>query len=150
MGLPSLIEFQSGADPCLRVVIWASWMAGCLALCLNVSVMHPVIGLACMLAAAASFPLWTLRSLHQRYLKLHADGTVSLSPGHGRWSPNTWRTRWYTVIRIQSGKRKWHAWISARNNSPDDYRRLGIWCQFLPMDAATGFDQETNRKTFLQ
>jgi hypothetical protein len=137
MALPTLIELQSGADRRLKVGLWLVWMAALGSVAVHLS-QKPVW----LVSLSAGLLLWSI-PLHRspihrsRHLLLHANGQASIAGKPGHWQRNIWRSRWYTVIRIEQGGQHWHAWISAQNNSAHDYRRLGVWSRFCPRETET-------------
>ncbi len=136
MALPNQIEVQSGADQRLFVGLWLLWLAALVNTLVYVQVMPFVLQVFSFALLILSLPRGNSASLKRQYLRLHASGSLSCDELQGRWSSNTWRSPWYTVIRIQTEKQLWWAWISASKNPPDVYRWLGIWCRYSPQQPA--------------
>jgi len=136
MALPSQIEVQSGGDGPLFVGLWLIWLAALVNMLVHAQAMPLALFAvgACLLIL--SIPRPSFPSLKLQHFQLHATGNVTGVEMQGRWHSNTWRSPWYTVIRIRTEKQQWWAWISASNNSPDAYRRLGIWCRYSPQQSA--------------
>lgn len=131
MALPGLIKVQSGGDPRLWAGLWLIWLAAAVTTLVNAARQPALLSMASVVLLLWALPRVSA-SLQPRQLQLQSNGSVSYADGHGRWSTNTWRSPWYTVIRIRTDQTQWWAWISARHNSAEDYRRLGIWCRYAP------------------
>ncbi|HKX55881.1 MAG TPA: protein YgfX [Xanthomonadales bacterium] len=135
MSLPSQVELQSGGDRRLLAGLWLVWLAALSAVLVHAQRMPGVLLIAGAVLLLLSIPRADSPSLQTRHLQLQSNGSVSYGDLYGQWHRNTWRSPWYTVIRIQTSHSHWWAWISARNNSPESYRRLGIWCRYSPQQS---------------
>jgi len=145
MALPSQIEIQCGGDRRLLTGLWLVWLAALLSTLAYAQLMPLALQLISFTLLIASLPRASSRSMKPQHLRLHASGSLSCGELRGRWSSNTWRNPWYTVIRIQTGKQQWWAWISVSRNPPDAWRRLGIWCRYSPQQSPgmAGFDHSS-------
>lgn len=136
MALPNRIELNGGADLALQRIAWFTWLAALASVMLHAQRMPP--GLLLLVAAVL---LWSVPSRTGRHqpgcrLVLHNNGQAQWGEVRGVWLDSTWRSRWFTVIRFHSDTSRLCIWVSARNNSKDDYRHLGTWCNFSPRTAA--------------
>jgi len=136
MALPSQIEVHSGGDMRLYVGLWLVWLAALLNIVIHWQAMALALQLVSFALLMLSIPRRSVPSLKAQKLRLHASGNFSCDESQGRWHSNTWRNPWYTVIRVRTEDKQWWAWISASRNSPDVYRRLGIWCRYSPQQSA--------------
>jgi hypothetical protein len=132
MTLPSQIEVQSGGNACLTAGLWLVWLGAVSAILAHAHRMPVMLLIAGTVLLLGSIPRTFSASLQRRQLHLQANGSVSYGEMHGKWHSNTWRCSRFTVIPIRTDKTHWWAWISARNNLPENYRRLGIWCRYSP------------------
>lgn len=140
MALPNQIEVQSGGDRRLFLGLVVVWLIALVATLINAQRMPALLLVACVALLLWSVPRSSSHSLQPRRLRLQANGSVTFGDWHGRWNANSWRNSWFTVIRIRTDQSQWWAWISARNNLPQDYRRLGIWCRYCPQQAGKAGD----------
>jgi hypothetical protein len=132
MAASTLIEVHSGSGRWLHLALWMTWFCATVSLLIHASRMPLLLLLTGGVTLWWSAPRKSWPSLQVRRLQLHANGLVSSGETHGYWQPAIWRSPWFTVISIRSGKEQWRAWISAANNTADDYRRLGVWSRFPP------------------
>lgn len=132
MAFPALIEVRTGPDRRLKLALWLIWFGALCSLLIHAFTLPLPLLLAGGLMLCWSVPRRSLSAMQIRDLKLHADGRVCCGDLRGNWQAGIWRSPWYTVISVQTGKRHWQAWISVTNNTADDYRRLGIWSRFAP------------------
>ncbi|MDZ4731195.1 MAG: hypothetical protein SH820_14755 [Xanthomonadales bacterium] len=134
MALPALIEVNSGPDRRLHLVLWVIWLCALSNLLLHASHLPLLLLLTGLAILWWSIPWRRSSALQGQRLQLHANGLVCYGATQGCWQPNIWRSRWYTVINIHNGTERWQAWVSAANNTTEDYRRLGVWSRFSPRD----------------
>jgi hypothetical protein len=126
------IELQAGPDSPLRVAVWLVWLAAVASCLANFPAMPGWLAWVCGVLLAWSFPLRKSVASARQRLMLHPDGQVLVSGEPATWKQDIWRSRWYTVVRIEKNGRHWPAWVSARQNPAHEYRRLGIWSRYSP------------------
>lgn len=134
MALPSQIEVNAGPDRRLHLALWVIWSGALSSLLMHASQLSLLLLLIGLATLWWSIPWRRWPSLQSQCLRLNANGLVCYGATQGHWQSNIWRSRWYTVINIHTEKEHWQAWVSAANNTADDYRRLGIWSRFSPRD----------------
>jgi len=132
MALLSPIEIISGSDRSLQALVWTTWLAAVCSILYHSHRMPLLLMLICCLALLWSFPLRNRRILKHQNLLFQANGQVQCGEIHDTWRAVGWRNSRYTVIRIGTGRHAWSAWICASQNTPADYRRLGVWSRFPP------------------
>lgn len=138
MALPSRIELCSGVSQRLRLGLRLVWFTALINLALQAERAPLSLLLISGLLLLWSWPGNLSAGAQTRRLVLHVNGLAQWGDEPGEWQRNTWRTRWYTVIRFKSAQRNEWLWISAHQNHAETYRRLGIWCHFSPRPPAAG------------
>jgi len=132
MALPTRIELKTGAGYQVFLGLWLLWLTALASVAAHAARMPVWLLLASAGLLFGSVPGKFATGLQTRRLMLYSNGLAQWGEEQGLWQANTWRSRIFTAIRLQSGQRRSYVWIDSRSNHPDAYRQLGIWCRFSP------------------
>ena len=132
MAQPQQIELQTGPDRRYQRMVWAVWLLAAAGVAAHLQTLPWLLSIAGCLVL---FLLWPGKNDPMKSscrLRLNRNGTAALGDCTGSWGAQSWRCRWYTVLRIELPQGKMHVLICASRNHFDDYRSLLVWSRFSP------------------